>query len=561
MRNILFAVILVLTSLFIPMQSNIVETEASTEMSMVSFQEKVALSSELDKAGYLSLDSTTKGNPFPANAGGSELFRIPAMITLADGTLFAAADARYETLGDGGGLDTIIAMSKDNGATWEQSYAIRYPDSKGFADTKATTCIDPVVVQGPDGTIYVMADMNPTGVTTKQDYINPNVGTGYMNIGGKERLALTDDYSMVNTNPKYKPYPYYLGDMVNGYAPVMKTSDNSATSWALDGWWNIYRVKADGTYEALTQKQVDSDKYVQQCAYYKDSALHVYNTGYMLMVSSKDMGKTWTPRVLNTEIKRDTESALLVTPGKGIVTSDNTIIIPFYTFERAGAKIIQQASFIYSKDNGKSWHRSIDAPNGGKVKWSSESEIVEVNGGVLRMFIRNGTNRIAYLDAKWDTSKNDYTWSEPVVTPVIVWSNCNLTAVTLREKIDGKTALMVACPAGKKRTDGMIYTFLLEEDNTMTPVYEYAVNKGDYAYSCMDELKNGGIGLLYEAKPGTMEYVNISIEELTKNAYVQRTDYTVLIVTLSVVGGVLVVAGITTAVILVIKKKKQNKAQ
>ena len=512
----------------------------------------------LEKAGYTGVVSTTEGNPFPKNAGGSELFRIPAMITLADGTLFAAADARYETLGDGGGLDTIVAMSHDKGKTWEQSYAIHYPDSERFADTKATTCIDPAVVQGNDGTIYVIADMNPTGVTTKHDYINPNIGTGYMTIDGVERLALTDDYNMVNTNPKDKAYPYYLGDMVDGYARVMKTSDGTATQWALDGWWNIYSVGADGTLEALTQKQVDSTADVQQNAYYKGSALHVYNTGYMLMVSSKDGGKTWTPRVLNTEIKRDTEKALLVTPGKGIVAHDGTIIIPFYTFDRVGGKIVQQASFIYSQDDGESWHRSVDAPNGNGIDWSSESEIVEVNGGTLRMFIRNGTNKIAYIDAEWDESKSDYTWSAPVVTDVKVWSNCNLTAVTLREKIDGKTAVMVACPSGKKRTNGMIYTFLLEDDNTMTPVYQYAVNKGDYAYSCMDELQDGTLGLLYEAKPGTMEYINVDVATLTAAPYVEVEDNTALIVTLSVLGGVVVVAGIVTAVLLVLKKKRKS---
>ena len=47
----------------------------------------------------------TLGEPFASGTGGSENFRIPAMVTLADGTLVAACDARWNHTGDGGGLD------------------------------------------------------------------------------------------------------------------------------------------------------------------------------------------------------------------------------------------------------------------------------------------------------------------------------------------------------------------------------------------------------------------------------------------------------------------------
>lgn len=514
---------------------------------------KTVTSTTLDKAGYSKCDFVTKGSPFLENAGGSKLFRIPAMITLQDGTLLACADARYETTGDGGGLDTIIATSADNGQTWNHSYAIRYPDSKGYAGVKATTCIDPAVIQGADGTIYIIADMNPTGVTTMGGYTSPNIGTGYMEINGVDRLALTDNYSIVNTNPKDKAYPYYLGDInEDGFATVYKTSDNSATKWVLDSWWNIYENK-DGVLTELSQKQVDSEDFIQQNAYYKDSVLHVYNTGYLLMVSSKDNGATWTPRVLNTQIKRDNEKALLVSPGKGTLTSDGTIIIPFYTFDRNGKKISQQASFIWSKDNGTSWHRTESVPNTMMIKFTSESEMIELDDGTLRMFVRNGRNKIVYTDAIWDKNINNYLWTFPEETIVDVWSNCNVSAIKLSKKIDGKTAIMVACPSTKSRINGKIYTFLVDDNNTLIPTYEYAVNTGDYAYSCMDELKDGSIGLLYEAVPGTMKYINITVDKLTKNAYVSNAGTIALIASLSILGAVAVV-GIIVKIILTKKK-------
>ena len=543
MKKKLLAVIIALSTILIPFQVNAKDNST------------LPIDQNTYKAGYVDLDMSTQEQPFPVNAGYSEKFRIPAFTVLEDGTLFAAADARYTTTGDGGGLDTIVATSKDNGLTWEQDYAIWFPDSDGFADLISTTCIDPAIVQGSDGTIYVVADMNPTGVTTKPEYISPNRGTGYVKVNGVDRLAITDDYSIVNSNPSEIQYPYYVGDLIDGFAPVLKAEDNSATNWVLDAWWNIYELNDKGDKIELYQTQVNSSNKIQQNVFYKDSILHIYNTGYIFMATSKDNGKTWNPQIINPQIKRDSETALLVSPGKGVVTKDDRIVIPFYTFDRIDDKVIQRASFIWSNDNGNTWNRTVDAPNGNGVDWSSESEIVEVYNGVLRMFIRNGTGMITYIDAQWDNDLQDYVWSNPVVTDVKVWSGCNLTAVTYSQQIAGKMAVMVACPSGKKRTDGKIYTFLVNEDNTMIPAYAYRVNNGDYAYSCMDELNDGTIGLLYEAKPGTMKYINYDVKQLIEH----NLSYESKVITISAVCGTAVGVGIIGFIVNKIVKSKKNK--
>ncbi len=470
---------------------------------------------EILRAGYHILNSTTENQPFISKVGESENFRIPAFTVLKDGTLFAAADARYSTTGDGGGLDTMVAVSKDNGKTWKQSFAIWYPDSNGYAGKKATTCIDPIVVEDKEGAIYIVADMNPSGVTSMHGYTFPNCGTGYSNVNGTARLALTDNYKKVNTNPREEPYPYYMGDLKDGYATVYHTADSTPTKWAMDAWWNLYEIKEDGTYAPLYQHQVNRPRRpVQQNVFYKGSVLHVYNTGYLLMAVSQDHGETWHPTVLNPQIKRDDETALLVSPGKGTVTSDGTILIPFYNWYPKKRSLVQNASFIWSKDKGKTWHRTVDTHNANGVTWNSENEMVEVYNGILRMFIRNGTEKIAYVDAVWDEKIQNYVWRDPYVTSVPVTSSCNVTAITYSKKINGKMAVMVAAPAGKGRARGKIFTFLVQEDNSMQLAYEYEINKGEYAYSCMDELPDGSIGLLYEPKGGEILYTNISLQDI-----------------------------------------------
>ena len=81
--------------------------------------------------------------------GGSENFRIPAIITLENGDLIAAADARWGTWEDGGGLDTIASVSGDGGKTWNYSYPLYFPDSKRYGGRSATTIIGPGIVEGP----------------------------------------------------------------------------------------------------------------------------------------------------------------------------------------------------------------------------------------------------------------------------------------------------------------------------------------------------------------------------------------------------------------------------
>ena len=55
-------------------------------------------------------NGTTVGQPFAAGTGGSQNFRIPGIVTLDNGTLIAACDARWNHSGDGAGLDTIVSV-------------------------------------------------------------------------------------------------------------------------------------------------------------------------------------------------------------------------------------------------------------------------------------------------------------------------------------------------------------------------------------------------------------------------------------------------------------------
>ena len=485
-----------------------------------------AAEAELLKAGPINVtkDSVTQDQPFAAGTGGSQNFRIPAFIVTQKGNLLAAADARYATTSDGGGLDTIASVSTDNGKTWNYSFPLYFPDSEGYSGTSATTIIDPALVQGADGAIYCIADVNPTGITTL--YTSPGEGTGYVKVNGVDRLAVTNDYNNASKQPTdsdQTTYPYYVGDYDDaGYAKILKRADDSETGYGVDKWYNLYKVENGEYKDTLTQKQVNSQTDIQQNIFYKGSELHVYNTGYMMYAKTYDDGFTWTdPEILNPQIKRPTkETALLVSPGQGMLTSDGTIVIPFYDHGDGE----ENASIIWSDDNGKTWKRSNDVPGAAAGGcWSSESEVIELEGGTLRMFFRSGTGVVCYADAVRNTS-GDYVFTKPVKTGVSCTSTCNVTAISYSKTIDGKQAILVAAPGGSGRANGKVFTFLVEADKTLTLKNSYSVNSGTYQYSCMSELKNGTVGLLWENGGGSIRYDNYDIAQLAPGASVDNLE-------------------------------------
>lgn len=93
-------------------------------LAVAVFPAAKADAADLLKAGPINTtaEHVTQNQPFAERTAGSQYFRIPAFIVTQKGNLLAAADARYSTTGDGGGLDTIASVSTDNGKTWNYSF-------------------------------------------------------------------------------------------------------------------------------------------------------------------------------------------------------------------------------------------------------------------------------------------------------------------------------------------------------------------------------------------------------------------------------------------------------
>lgn len=440
-------------------------------------------------------DGTTQGRPFVSD-NPSHWYRIPSMVTLDDGTVVAAADARWDGGMDGGGNDVITARSTDNGDTWSYTWAGYYGDN-GNVFSKASTsyCDSNIATDGK--TLYMLSTFFASGVAINGTSANaqPSKDTG---LDSQGRLLLARNGG---------DYDYYVGAVgADGYASIYRTSDSTVVSG----------YKVNGEFELFKY-----DAYVG-CVWYSNCEFQAKKCQYLFFRTSTDGGKTWSaPSLVNA--RKSGEKFLGAGPGRAIVTDDGTICMPVYVYGDnawGSGDASQATSFIYSKDQGKTWSRTANFTNTssfGGSGWSSEAQLVDLGNGVVRCFYRNGKKKIMYCDATWTGSL--YRWGDVVDTGIDIWGNCQLSAIMYPYLIDGKRAILVSSPSSTQgRKTGAIFTLLLNDDNTVSTEYAkktITAEGATFAYSCLTVLKDGRVADLYETDACDFTYKVYDIQSLT----------------------------------------------
>lgn len=521
-------------------------------------------------------ETFTRNQPFiPDVTGATEdgdgrpFFKAPSLVvkeTLSDSThednctvktasgtvLIAAAEGRFDQDKKAGGTDVIAAVSKDQGATWTYSYPLRFPDSEGNAGVHATSINNPVLTVAADGTIYCLMNVTPTGVSSLagegDGFKYPAEGTGYKEIGDTKRLMLTENAATAD-NP-VDTYTYYVGDWDGdtGLAKVLQASDNSESDYAVDKWYNLYKKDADSeTYAAITQKRADENGDtagsgdVQQNVFYAGSELHVYNTSYIVCVTSAN-GLSWSaPEILNPYVKKDDGKSLVVAGGKGLTTSKNRLVFPVYR-NNDGTNEDGSSSIIWldkSTGGDNQWHRSNNVPQFADAEdtdssWIGEGEVVELSDGKLRMVFRNSKGLISYADAQRN-AQNEFEFSAPVTTGTRSPENAHPSVISYLNPIEERKGLLIAAPVGENRTNGRIMTFLAtdsgvegdgeEETATggMTRVEGIDVPGGSSYFQnpCIEQFDAGNkIGLVWENGNGRVRFNKFGILDVVKEHYI-----------------------------------------
>ncbi|MDD6620357.1 MAG: sialidase family protein [Eubacteriales bacterium] len=436
--------------------------------------------------------------PFDKGTQGSQLYRIPAIYTLNNGSVIAAADMRYDHGADSpNNLDTLVAHSNDGYSQWEFNkinYFDDYADS--ITAVESASFIDSAIGQSKEtGRVFIVTDAYPAegGVG------NSAKGSGYVDVDGKQFLSLCKKGET--------EFNFYAGEFEDGYAKVMSLKDNSETEYAIDSEFNLY---SNG--KPVLMKQNGSDKEIQQNVFYKDADFTILCTSYLWLRYSDDYGKTWSePVILNPQVKTEDDGFLGVCPGRMFVTEYNgkeRIIFTVYDHSEKGK---EHAVTIYSDDNGESWSRGEFVKNSFAAGKTSESQIIELNDGVLRMFCRSNGDFVVSCDS----TDGGVSWSRArCIEELPARGNCMLSFINISKKIDGKSVILGSFPSNpEERADGVIKVGTVENDNSINWISTYHVTDGFFAYSCLTELADGNIGCLYEDDGTHIAYKILSLDE------------------------------------------------
>lgn len=420
--------------------------------------------------------------PFESGTEGSTNFRIPAIVTLNDGTIVAAADARWSSASDSGGIDTLVAVSKDSGESWTHVWANYLGNNKNTKaqDSNYGTFIDPSLATDGD-TVYMLVDLFPRG------HHNGNVG-----LDGD---AFVDDghmrLSQGDAGNTEASYTYYLGDFnYMDYAQIFdSTTGYTVDGYTVDRWFNLY-------YNGVAAGNL----------FYDRAAYQAYPISYLYLTKSTDGGNTWSAPTL-IDLKENGEIFYGTCPGGGYVTSTGRIIFPCYKANTIGWDYLC-TSVIYSDDCGETWTRSANIGTVGYKtdKSTSESTLSEVTidgKSYLYLFSRSNNSSVKqYFVSEDDGTTWEFGGSLTGDVGTVSYGTASaLGSITYSKLIDGCPAIIFSAPASTSHSSGVIYVGLVQSDGTINFKYKTTVTSDDdyFKYSDLAELEDGRVALLYES--------------------------------------------------------------
>ena len=474
---------------------------------------------------------------FHKNDGtGSNYYRIPALLTLKSGTVISAADARFGGTHDSpNNIDIAVARSEDGGKNWSEpellfhygdyeDNTLEIPVGTQTRVNQSASFIDPVLLQDEETErVFLISDAMAAGYGSPQAV----TGSGYKEIQGKKYLKLQ--------KAGETDYNYTVRE--NGV--IYNDTTNQPTEYSLNSNFEILK---DNVLQTVKQKSSrfdptngsgqlvtdETDKDVPMNIMYADAVFKALPTTWLYMKYSDDDGKTWSdPILLNGMVKAEDSRVLVTSPGRGMQIKNGEykgrLIVPVYDTAQSG--------IIYSDDHGATWNYA-KGPSTKKAAMS-ESQIVEMPDGTLHVYARSTGSKIAEA-VSLDGGK---TWTEAAYVPGMTqpgWGS-QLSVIRYGGLIEGKPALIMSTPAGvgNYRRDGRVKIGLItdtgkegSEKYKIDWTYDYSVDSKNagFAYSCLSELPNHQIGLMYEKydsynpaelhSQDIMKYEELSLSEL-----------------------------------------------
>lgn len=240
---------------------------------------------------------------------------------------------------------------------------------------------------------------------------------------------------------------------------------------------------------------------------YATNAGYGDDTRLVYVCRSGDDGKTWSKPVdISRQVKQPHWRWMATGPGAGIVKKSGVnrgrYLVPVNHSEsveaapgaggKPGPRTVYHAHAIYSDDAGKTWNASKSFA----AKHTNECEIVELANGDLMLNMRNhgsGKRRRAVAISK----DGGETWGETTWDDALPEPQCQGSIIRHRAA-DGTAGPLLFCnPASDRKRENLTLRASFDEGLTWTK--SLVVAPGASAYSHLAVLKDGDVGLAYEA--------------------------------------------------------------
>ena len=515
--------------------------------------------------GKIAKETAMLNNEQAKNSAEGLAYRIPSLLSARDKdgkeTVIALSDFS-QAGGDFGRIQVMMRLSENGGKTFgDMKTVFSLPVAKApqkREDYRSAFAIDPILCQTPDGDVVMIVDMFPE---SKAIMHKPwlESGSGFTKIDGKSYLALHTKKTKVGTGkadkkdevytvreqgwiytPDGKKTRYYLpqnhsydyafetmgdmyyavgeGEFLDKCPPLIPTEENTTDiyvgnvylsenkpSFDIDSPTRVIKKEA-GPYK---DGELKSDYY---CVETSPAPLSVLPSLHLFVLRSKDCGRTWEkPTDITAQVKFEDEIFLGTGPGVATVLNkqksenkNGRILAPVYN--------LKETFVIYSDDGGYTWKRSKSSKN------VDETQLIEAEDGTVFCFGRQKKLTKTPFSVSFDGGE---TWEQKKPTHLSA-VRCQKSFLLLPphsevpypEGMDkSKRYVVASCPSGNYQTQsvrrGGVVTLgeingaeikWLKQQKIITDGVT-GKDENFYAYSSLTNMKNGEIGILYEACP------------------------------------------------------------
>ncbi len=235
-------------------------------------------------------------------------------------------------------------------------------------------------------------------------------------------------------------------------------------------------------------------------------------TGQLVLVRSDDDGLSWSaPINITGEVKDPSWSLMFDGPGKGIATTDGTLVFPAQFRSSPETGKVPHSTIVWSKDHGRTWKAGT-----GAFPHTTEAQVVEIAPGELMLNCRYDKEAARVVMTTRDLGA---TWSvHPTSRRALIEPGACMASLIEVDRELGRAPrgrLLFSNPdhAGARQR----ITIKASDDGGRTWPADRTVllDSGRSAgYSCLTMIDDATVGILYESSQAHLAFQRVPLADL-----------------------------------------------